>query len=265
MTSPCLIHSGTEYLTSSSPLIWGVLWQAFGAAISLPFYYYHHLKWLDVSLHKVSSASLSDARVLPVSFTIGALVPAVAGMLPTWFERSARQHQIILAAWQPDPVWVCLIQALITAISSTTHVEKQAIWWTCISYLLAASSSTVGHLYTFGSVAFSSDPAIGFTRMYVPFLRTGPAGSEKKLANGPWLFLQYDLIIISLSSLSWAYILVNRLHPVHRISPLLLSLMFLLGAAILGPGATVSLALLWREMLLHKATAAQGRVLRREK
>ena len=185
-------------------------------------------------------------------------------MLPTWLERSAQQHQNILAAWQPDPIWVCLIQALITTISSTTHVEKQAIWWTCTSYLLAASSSTLGHMYTFGSVAFSSDPAIDFTRMYVPFLTTGPPGSEKKLANGPWLFLQYDLIIISLSSLSWAYILVNRLHPQHHISPMLLALVFLLGAVVLGPGATVSLALLWRETLLHKARAAQARVRRRE-
>ena len=87
--------------------------------------------------------------------------------------------------------------------------------------------------------------------MYVPFLRTGPAGvGHDVLIYGPWLFLQYDLIVIALSSLSWAYCLLAAgasplVRPKHRVFILLL-----IGTVILGPGATVSLALCYREGIL---------------
>ena len=245
----------------ASPIIWGLLWQAFGAAISLPLYYYHHLKWLDEKARELDSASLPSARALPISFIVGALLPAILGMPPTWIHRSALSHQNILAAWQPDPVWVSLIQASAVAIFSRYSFGpdrdgKRAAWWTRASFLIAAVSSAAGHLYVLSTIMLTRDPMVGFKRMYVPISSNGPGELNKKLASGPWLFLQYDLIIIALSSLSWAYLLVDRLLANNFSLRKVLWLGFFFGGLVLGPGATVSLALFWREGKLEQRRAA---------
>lgn len=88
--------------------------------------------------------------------------------------------------------------------------------------------------------------------MYVPFVRTGGAGDAEKLLRGPWLFLQFDLIIIALASLSWVYLLLCDLVGGQKLSGSRLVLALLTSLVLLGPGATVSLALFWREGLLEQ-------------
>jgi hypothetical protein len=169
-------------------------------------------------------------------------------MLPTWHPRSDELHQNILAAWQLDPVWVSIIQAfLVFMLSSKAQNDMKTIRWTKFSYMLAATSSTIGHIYAVGSLLVSSDPDINLVRAYVPFLFSGPEGASQKLASGPWLFLQYDLIIISVSCVSWAYMLTTRCLAENGRILNLLPLIFLCSSIVLGPGATVSLALFWRE------------------
>ncbi|KAI9684605.1 MAG: hypothetical protein M1822_005693 [Bathelium mastoideum] len=242
----------------ANPIIWGLIWQAFGAAIALPLYFRYHLRWLDGTRDHLSPMDLPSARALPVSFALGALLPAVIGMLPTWYPRPDVVHQNILAAWQPDPVWVSIIQAvLVLVLSSTRQNDKKAVWWTKASYLLGAVSSASGHIYAFGSLLMSSDPAMTFIKVYVPFLFAGPEGASLILARGPWLFLQYDLIIISTSCISWAYLLTTRCLPRHAGIRSILPIMFLCGGVIFGPGAVVSLALFWRESQLQAKRAEQ--------
>lgn len=244
---------GSFALTTNSPIIWGLLWQAFGGAIALPLYYYHHLRWVGATADRLCPTELASARALPLSFSLGALLPTIIGMLPTWYPRSNELHQTVLAAWQPDPVWVSVIQsALVVVFQTTERSTTTAVWWVRFSYLMAAASSASGHLYTASSLLLSTDPALGFVRVYVPFLFSGPRGAQERLANGPWLFLQYDLIIISLSSLSWAYLLVDRLVAKQASIRKLLPVMFLVGGVVLGAGAVVSLALFWREAELQR-------------
>lgn len=193
---------------------------------------------------------------IPVSTAFGAILPAVIGMLPTWYPRNPQTHQTILALWQPDPLWVSLVQAgsifFIKRLNSKTEKvsEDASSSWIRFSYLFAALSSATGHVYVAFRIATSNDSGMSLLRMYVPKTFTG-IRDELKLVDGPWLFLQYDLIIISLSSLSWAYILVSRLSADKK--PLVpLSLIFLLGFIGIGAGATVSLALYWREFELQQ-------------
>lgn len=235
-------------LISVSPIMWGLMWQAFGAAIALPLYFRAHLKWVDKFGDRLSSVDVGSARSLPASFILGALLPAIVGMLPTWYPRPDVLHQNILAAWQPDPVWVSILQAIqVFMLSSRTRSDGRAVWWTRFSYLLAALSSAAGHIYGMGSILVSTDPAMTITRVYVPFLFSGPEGATQKLASGPWLFLQYDLIIISISCISWAYLLILRTLSCNTWTRIYLLIIFMSSSAILGPGATVSLALFWRE------------------
>lgn len=209
---------------------------------------------------------LASARALPASFILGAFLPAVIGMLPTWYPRPDVLHQTILAAWQPDPVWVSMIQALLVfVLSSKIESDNKSVWWTKLSYLLAVVSSASGHVYTFGSLLMSSEPTTNFIRVYVPFLFAGPEGATQKLASGPWLFLQYDLIIISVSCVSWAYLLTTRCLPKHTRTCRLLPLIFFSGSIVLGPGAAVSLALFWREGHLQRVRSKNPDALKDKK
>lgn len=197
-----------------------------------------------------------SAQSIPFSFALGAIVPVIIGMLPTWIDparRSPLSQQQILAMWQPDPLWVSLIQQLLVAVLwRTTTDSKRSYCWVRSSYLLAAASSALGHLYVMAMIFRSVGTNLDFTRMYVPFLWAGPSQTPDILVRGPWLFLQYDFIIISLSSLSWAYLLVRRFLSGGTLSALSLGLILGSGALTVGPGATVSLALFWREGELYR-------------
>ena len=212
----------------------------------------------------IRAGHLEKARFLPLSFILGAVVPAVVGMAPTWFGpelRSAEMHQILLAAWQPDPIWVSwTLQAaayagthFIGRSAGTPEDRRKAYWWVRVSYLLAAILSALGHLYVVSRIISSYGETVNFTRMYVPFPITGPAGTASNIfARGPWLFLQYDFLIISLSSLSWAYLLLRQTAWAQRFSRGILGLIMFVGTVTIGPGASVSLALFVRESQLHE-------------
>ena len=221
----------------------------------------------------IRAGHLEKVPFLPLSFILGAVVPAAVGMAPTWFGpdvRSAEVQQIMLAAWQPDPIWVSwTLQAAAYAGTSLTgrsagtpEDRRKAYWWVRVSYLLAAISSAIGHLYVVCRIISSYCEVVNFTRMYVPFPITGPAGTASNIfARGPWLFLQYGFIIISLSSVSWAYLALRQTTWAQRFSRRMLGLVMFVGTVTIGPGATVSLALFVRESQLHEYYRDKGRTL----
>jgi hypothetical protein len=197
---------------------------------------------------------------IPWSFALGAVIPAIIGMGTTWFGSGSRTdatHQLILGLWQPDPLWVSSVQGAVSGLIAAPQQGRDskarsasAFFWVRFSYLLAATSSALGHLYVMGRILMSDNSTIvGFVRMYVPFLFSGPSGvGDDVLVYGPWLFLQYDLIIISLSSLSWVYCLLTRGAGQSKpMSATSLILLLTIGALTIGPGATVSIALWHRE------------------
>ena len=238
------------------------MWQAFGAAIALPLYFAEHLYWLDHSSVAPQVVDELAAQAIPFSFPMGALVPAVVGMLPIWLgpgRRSTQHHQDILAAWQPDPLWVSGIQSLVVLIAGKLKWSgtQGPFRWIRGALLLAALSSALGHLYVVWSCISSFDPSLSFFRMYVPFALNDRIEATNILLRGPWLFLQFDLIIITLSSISWIYAVLGRLLPGKAAWRPGLMLILSVGALTIGPGATVSLGLYWREGELHKQEAAR--------
>jgi hypothetical protein len=249
----------------------------------LPLYFYRHLRWLSEQPDALDPPRVASSRAMPISFLVGAVLPTILAMLPTWSPLHPISHQMILAAWQLGPVWVSLAQTAITwmfnqyadrlsgkSVRTQRLDDKNAAWWSQVSYLLAAASSFAGHSYVLTVMALSSDPILSLRRAYLPSLLTGPHGSPHILARGPWLFLQSDVMIISLSSVSWAYVLVVRLlacrsgRPGDRISAhpsVLLLALSVIGGSILGPGTVVCLALCWREGELLSLRSAGPAVL----
>ena len=107
-------------------------------------------------------------------------------------------------------------------------------------------------MYALAFATLSSDAGLSAAGMYVPFVRTGFAGEADRLLYGPWLFLQFDLIIITIASLSWVYLLLVDMMDTPRISRGMLMLALLTCSVVVGAGATVSMALFWREGLLEQ-------------
>lgn len=226
------------------------MWQCFGAAIALPLYFRQHLAWTQSTLSHAAPARPAAVKALLFSFPLGAVLPAVVGLLPIFYPRTSSLHQTILAAWQIDPVYVSAIQALVTyALTQRTRstAVTDGIWWSQLVYLIAAVISAMGHIGAMAWFVSSNDPLATLTNAYLPFPLAGPLGASPRLASGPWLFLQFDLIIITLSCISWAYLLTVSLLTESDRRRTTLPWIFAGGVVLLGTGATVSLALLWRE------------------
>jgi hypothetical protein len=203
---------------------------------------------------------VGKARAIFISYVIGALSPAVIGMLPTWLGpayRSADTHQLILGWWQLDPIWVSLTYVLVTRLWPSASKKKRDMAreshrWIKGTYALVAICSSAGHLFTTINVLGSDDHlSRKLSRMYVPALFDGPADASNILMRGPWLFLQYDLIIMSLSSLSWVFVLSVSMSEFTLFQQMRLWVFFLIGVLVIGPGAVVSLVLSAREQILY--------------
>ncbi|KAK8115728.1 hypothetical protein PG984_012230 [Apiospora sp. TS-2023a] len=257
--------------TLRNPVVFGLLWQGFGAAIALPLYFMYHLRWQrdwynnnsNKNKHTLASPSLEAARALPFAFLLGAVLPAVVGMLPTWYpSRDAQTHQVILAVWQLDPIYVSVTQTILVKVQrsppgpATLSRQRNAAWWVRFCLVLAAGLSAMAHIYTMVSIA--QFPSLGFASIYVPNLLTGPPDAHHRLANGPWLFLQYDLIIITTSCLSWAFCVTEpQLSAGNKwCSRMLLGLGLIAGTVLLGAGSVVSLVLFFRETSLQQQREA---------
>ncbi|KAI1153715.1 hypothetical protein F4825DRAFT_242774 [Nemania diffusa] len=259
-----------ELMLVQRPLIFGILWQCFGAAIALPLYFALHLP-LATSRSAVCVHDSDQAFAITSSFLLGAILPALAGMGAPWSGapgRTALAHQLILGIWQPDPIWVCGIQMAISWISRVVRspsykedlqADRRAYDWIRNAYFFASMVSGFGHLYTVWRCLTDNTDEINFTRMYVPWpFKSLSGGDENVLIYGTWLFLQYDFLIISLSSLSWAYFLLRANTSLGRaMSATTLATVLFLAAVMVGPGTTVSLALWYREMELRKVPKAR--------
>jgi hypothetical protein len=168
-------------------------------------------------------------------------------------------QQKIIAFFQPSPIFVALIMTLVTRTSAYLSLERslgpkdqkdksRASQWVQGSYLIAAAVSIVGHLYVFSRVFTAADhDLVSITRMYSPFPFAGPAVVTEVLVRGPWLFLQWDNIIISLASSLWALVLLKQSASIRETSTGAVILAFVLGSVALGSGAAVALALYRRE------------------
>ncbi|KAI1270609.1 hypothetical protein F5Y18DRAFT_17934 [Xylariaceae sp. FL1019] len=264
-----MARPGNKPWVISTPVFFAILWQCLGGAVALPFYYARHIVWTD-DAETLQVRDTSVAKALPFSFLLGAVLPAILGLAPTWEgpgSRSPEAHQICLAFFQVDPLWVMLTQAILTEAFRWSHnsssdvqqASKSARNWTRSAYVAAAVSSTIGHLYTVARIYSSSNENTNILRMRIPSSWNGPTGGvPDMLARGTFLYLQMDIIIFDVASLVWAFALLSRL-PNMRMSSITLALAMLAGWAVLGAGGTVSLALLVREGLLPEKSSAAGK------
>ncbi|KAI1879705.1 hypothetical protein JX265_002659 [Neoarthrinium moseri] len=247
-----------------SPIYFALLWQACGGAVVFPLYFGLHIRWASQE-RPAQVVDLHKARALPLAFILGAAAPMIVLMAPTWLgpeARSPASQQMIVALFQPSPVLFSLLLTLFTRTSEYVGRDGRNIRpdgprdnrvvrrWVQGSYLAATAVSVIGRLYVLIRVftAENSD-SVNLLRMYVPHPFSGPVGTTEVLAGGPWLFLQWDSIIISLASSFWALVLLEK-DGVVRESIAIVAVVLAAGSVVLGPGATATMALYLRESQL---------------
>lgn len=224
--------------------------------MAFPLYFGLHVRWTSRN-RPAQVADLHQVRALPVAFALGAVAPMVMMMAPTWLGpggRSPAWQQTIIALFQPSPILFSFILALLSRASARldpsspngTGASRSARRWVRGFYLLAAALAGIGRIYVFTRIITAADNSVNFVRMYVPLPSTGPVSAPEPLIGGPWLFLQWDSIIITLASLLWAFQMLRQ-GAVGDVSASVVLLILAIGTVVIGPGATVTVALYIRE------------------
>jgi len=221
---------------------YGFFAQNFSFAISTPLYLFMHLLTSPTaqpytSAHASSDLFVStyDLAIIPVSVTLGYLVPSLLMLLPGNAPIASPTHQYLVAFWQAFPLWTLLIQwtlkpicTLLLGQDTDAKTEKSSQTAASRTYLNSASQ-----VYTFvlafcltthlpalilsllppGTVP-ESMPALAylarpsFASTFIPPL---PLGQPiRDMAEGVHIFLLWDMYIGSGSGLLWAIVLYQN-------------------------------------------------------
>ena len=230
----------------------------------LPVYFYLQLRnppqeqWIQ----------LWNAKPLPLSIILGSLLPGIAELTAPLFPRSSARHQQIIALIQVSPLIVATIQTVASNLYPIRNIDvrtRKSAFMPSVrqALFIAGSFSALCHLTILVHILFGWQT---FSSIYVPGSSSAVASAgTSKILEGSRLFLQYDYLGITLSTLLWVYYLVVGLSDVSR--TYLVSIM-LIGNILIGPGAVTSAVLWWREcrfleLMLQAKKAKIPRVLAR--
>ena len=93
----------------------GFILQNISFTITTPIYLFLHLLTSPVSkpfpgthANSVLLISTWDLRILPVSIVLGYVVPSILMVLPSPNLVAPETHQLLIAFWQPFPIWTVL-------------------------------------------------------------------------------------------------------------------------------------------------------------
>jgi hypothetical protein len=229
---------------------YGFFVQNVSFAISTPLYLFIHLLTSPTSkpytsAHASSDLFLStyDLAIIPISVSLGYVIPSLLMILPANAPIGSPMHQYIVAFWQAFPLWTVLIQwtlklacTFILGKDTAAKTEKSPQTTASKTYLNYA-----GRVYTFVltlcmvthipavilsllppgivpesilTLAYLARPS--FTSTFIPPL---PLGQPiQYMAEGVHIFLLWDMYIGSASGLLWAIVLYQNVSVGKQIT-----------------------------------------------
>ncbi|GJC92660.1 FAD binding domain-containing protein [Colletotrichum higginsianum] len=257
------MRAGNRGKLISYTTLWGLGWQLFTFGATLPVYFlvYIYTSPIPATLGSDAFAAAisvdpAQARALPGSLAIGAVLPTLLAALPSPSVITPHTQEIALAAWQAFPLWSGIAQAILSrlvgagssgAVPRTgKHVtadglgDLQRIYALTLSAAGLISYGVIG--YVFWASGWATDPARETLRaMFVP---PSPF-SQAKMASverGTLALLQWDMYCATLVTWSWIAYLSYQTKGVGRA---VLDLgRLLVWSAIVGPGGA-ALAVVW--------------------
>ena len=217
----------------------GLLWNGLGAGFILPLYYLLHLHNLPKDRRIPSSQSKS---LLP-AIIAGSYIPAAAMLSVPLIPRSTARHQNIISLVQVTPLLTTVIQHLMAATLGPIRTGRKPLKEGYLgtlrrSYMVIGTIAAAAHIY----VVVRALQTTGLGAVYLP----GPnsqvtAASLDKVAQGAFLFLQYDWIMVNVSTLIFSFSMITDIVDAGALS-LMASLVVI--DCIVGPGALLC-AVLW--------------------
>ncbi|KAJ2990436.1 hypothetical protein NUW58_g2950 [Xylaria curta] len=250
--------------------VWAmILWNANGAAIVQPLFFYLLCK----SKTRLRSTAIptNDARALFIA-TFAILLSPLLIFAPAWANSPTSGHHGSIAYFHYSPVFVLGLflatsSLLPTKPSSGRAIEaaKESKKWIVLSLILAGITSAAVHIYTVVSALISRDPDISLLRLFVPIRATTdpiyslPVASKSlvpeyaALLENLHLFSQYDWIVVTMSCIVFTHTLLSRRDGEDKPKEIVSreetrELAYLsVATLLLGPGAAGSFALAIRE------------------
>lgn len=258
-----------------------ILWNANGAAIVQPVYFYFLTR---------SQARMRDPTI-PVNNAVAILAMTLPIMscplllfTPPWLEYSIWDHHGMIALFHVAPLLVTGLFLLVVVllvpkygveaekVKKDPHEDKP---WTLACFLLAGSIATAAHVFTVLAALRTTDPDATLTRIFIPTLgRANPFPSwittvdstvkgvpedYSALLEGFHLFSQFDWIVVGLSCILYCDLLLRessgdgRERASEGSEGRWRNLGYLmLGTVLLGPGAAGSFALAINESRIRK-------------
>jgi len=245
-------RKANSFTSARFPLIFGLAAQLRGIGVVGPIYFFLHYISSQAPNVGTSEKQLTNrayTRTLFPAMILGYYAPHFLSMLhPSWAARHDWDW-----IWQMFPVWVALIQLVLTysfKLAATQesrigdHIQDLQIIRTTISLSIVLSAGV--WIYTFIMSPFP------LRMMFLPHFPSPGHGWVEIVGN----FVQYDHLFCWGSALLWLGYLFRDLKKARMVQQSWVTL--LVGAVVttvvLGPGATVGLGWLWREDLLMRHT-----------
>lgn len=227
-----------------------------GGAIILPlwFVFYFYTTSKPGYWQKPYSMSAASAQGLFIAFWVGYLIPTILIYLPG-FDTDTRQ--LLVAAWQPAPLYVNIIWAILSRTLPGPETERpkakfsSPTYWVKFLHTSVIITTTIFHWIMIYNCFFSKNPEVTFINVLVPIFR-----EEQTMSQGLLFIFQVDFWIIIVSGLLFAFISVGDLFELGmtNIDATTGAMFMLFLSHLLGPAAAISFVCIWREdRMMHTA------------
>ncbi|GAD99560.1 conserved hypothetical protein [Paecilomyces variotii No. 5] len=228
-------RKGNAWKIVSFAVIFGIGAQLLTFAVTTPFYCGLHLATASYSVRpnfNAVSVPRSVLLALPVIFAITYFIPSGLMLVPAPEIFTYDQKQIIIALWQPWPVYASFLAAIASVVlpafisDNSTTASKQAVRQRKALrgvYTFAFALGAIAHIASWTiSLSTVLAPAI-FSEKYAHdlhptkvFQATLPWANTdlrvSSVAEGVHLFLQWDFAVGATAILLWAVTLLIRAH-----------------------------------------------------
>lgn len=190
---------------------------------------------------------MSSAQALFIAYWVGYVLPTIAIYLPGL---SIDTRQILVALWQPSPLYVNLIWVVLARIlpgSGTERPKKEfgsPTYWIKALHSSAVFTSLVFHNIMIYNCLLSGNSEISFVNVLVPLGR-----AEWTMSQALLFIFQVDFWIIMAAGLLWCYIAVGDLFELEmtNIDAGTGGMLIFICSSLLGPGGAISMVSIWRE------------------
>lgn len=259
---------GNVVKLASFPVVFGMMAQLLGIGVAGPLFFFLHYIQNPIDDYIVPDwrmVKIAKARTLLPAIVLAFTTPTFA----MYLYPGLNTRLPLNATWQPFPIWVHLVHHIFSRYLVTDTTKHDRIWNPKAD--LPYIRLTVRVLALIGALTFNAArlaSPVSLYHLYKPdfsltwsMLTSSP--KDVGLVAGMKTFFQLDELSVVLAACVWLGLLLRDLREAEMTDLSWAKAMGVVAAGLItvGPGATISLAWLWREEVLA-TKKAKGAVVR---